>query len=184
MERMIRDGKRASQVVQRLRALARKAPMQTAPLDMNEVVDEAVSLIRREVMAHGITPRLEFALDLPPVLGDRIELQQVVINLTINGMQAMESVVDRPRDLVIRSAWHEADEILISVEDSGSGIDPHNINRLFTPFFTTRPAEMGMGLSICRSLIEAHGGRIWASNTAGPGTTFQFTLPLKVTGVL
>jgi PAS domain S-box-containing protein len=184
MERMIRDGKRAGQVVQRLRALARKAPMQTAPLDMNEVADEAVGLVRSEVLAHRITPRLELAPDLPPMLGDRVELQQVVINLMINGMQAMESVIDRPRDLVIRSAKNEADEALISVEDSGSGIDPHSMNRLFTPFFTTRPAGMGMGLSICRSLIEANGGRIWASNNAGPGTIFQFSLPLKAKGVL
>jgi signal transduction histidine kinase len=158
--------------------------MQTAPLDMNEVADEAVGLVRSEVLAHRITPRLELAPDLPPMLGDRVELQQVVINLMINGMQAMESVIDRPRDLVIRSAKNEADEALISVEDSGSGIDPHSMNRLFTPFFTTRPAGMGMGLSICRSLIEANGGRIWASNNAGPGTTFQFSLPLKAKGVL
>ena len=111
------------------------------------------------------------------MLGDRIQLQQVIINLVMNGMEAMASVTDRPRELVIRSRRQEDGQVLIEVQDSGIGIDPENVNRLFNAFFTTKPNGMGMGLSICRSIIEAHGGRIWASRNAGPGATFQFTLP-------
>jgi PAS domain S-box-containing protein len=179
IERMIRDGKRASQVIQRLRALARKAPMQATPLDLNEVINEAASLVQREVLNYHIALQLELAPDLPPVLGDRVELQQVIINLMINGMQAMEAVVDRPRSLVVRSDVHGAQEILVLVQDSGTGIAPDDMKRLFKTFFTTKPNGMGMGLSICRSIIEAHGGRVWASSNAGPGTSFQFTLPLN-----
>lgn len=178
MERMIRDGKRASQVVERLRALAKKAPTETAPLDLNEVIGEAVALTRREIQKHRIALRLDLARHLPPVIADRVELQQVVINLMVNGMQAMESVHEQPRHLVVRSSL-EADEVLVAVQDSGTGIDPANMNRLFNAFFTTRTNGMGMGLSICRSIIESHGGRIWASNNDGPGTTFQLALPLR-----
>jgi two-component system, LuxR family, sensor kinase FixL len=179
IERMIRDGRRASQVIQRLRALAKKAPMQATPLDLNEVINEAVTLVQREVLNYRIVLQLELAPDLPPVLGDRVELQQVVVNLMVNGMQAMELVVDRPRRLVVRSGLHDGQEILVSVQDSGTGIAPDDLKRLFKAFFTTKPNGMGMGLSICRSVIEAHGGRIWASSNAGPGTSFQFALPLN-----
>jgi signal transduction histidine kinase len=111
------------------------------------------------------------------VLGDRVQLQQVIINLAINGMEAMASVTDRPRELVIRSRRHEDEQVLIEVQDAGIGIDPENVNRLFNAFFTTKPNGMGMGLSICRSIITAHGGRILASRNTGAGATFQFTLP-------
>jgi len=179
IERMIRDGKRADQVIRRLRALAKKAPMQAMPLDLNEVINEAITLVQREVLNYRVTLQLELAPDLPPALGDRVELQQVIINLMVNGMQAMETVVDRPRSLVVCSGLHDAQEILISVQDSGSGIAPDDMKRLFKAFFTTKPNGMGMGLSICRSIIEAHGGRVWASSNAGPGTSFQFALPLN-----
>ena len=178
MERMIRDGKRASQVVERLRALARKAPAQTMPLDLNEVITEGAALLQREIQNHRIVLQLDLARDLPPVLAGRVELQQVVINLMMNGMQAMEPVTDRPRRLVVRSSRHD-DEVLVSVRDTGVGIDPDNIDRLFNAFFTTRANGMGMGLSIGRSIVESYGGRIWASNNDGPGTTFQFALPLR-----
>lgn len=175
--RMICDGKRADQVIQRLRALARKVPLQAKPLDLNKVINEAVILVQREVSNYRVVLQLELATDLPLVAGDRVELQQVIINLMVNGMQAMESVVDRPRDLVIRSAPYDGRAVLVSVQDSGSGIAPDDMKRLFTTFFTTKPNGMGMGLSICRSIIEAHAGRVWASNNAGPGTSFQFALP-------
>jgi signal transduction histidine kinase len=178
IERMVRDGKRASHVVERLRALVRKAPAQILPLDLNEVIAEAVSLVRREIHSHRATLQLDLARDLPPVVADRIEFQQVVINLIANGVQAMEPVTDRPRRLVIRS-FAQADEVVVSVGDSGVGIDPADMNRLFNAFFTTKADGMGMGLSICRSIIESHGGRIWASNNTGPGMTFQFALPLR-----
>jgi C4-dicarboxylate-specific signal transduction histidine kinase len=181
MERMIRDGKRAGQVVERLRALARKAPAQTMPLDLNEVITEGIALVQREIQNHRIVLQLDLARDLPPVLAGRVELQQVVINLMMNGMQAMEAVTDRPRSLVVRSSRHN-DEVLVSVRDSGIGVDPDNMGRLFNAFFTTRANGMGMGLSIGRSIVESYGGRIWASNNDGPGTTFQFALPLKAQG--
>jgi len=179
MERMIRDGKRASQVVERLRALARRAPAQTVPLDLNGVITEGVALVQHEIQNNRIALRLDLAPGLPPVLADRVELQQVVINLMVNGMQAMETVTDRPRHLFVRSS-PRADEVVVSVQDSGVGIDPANMNRLFHAFFTTRANGMGMGLSICRSIMESHGGRVWASNNTGPGSTFQFALPLRM----
>ncbi len=177
IERTISDGKRANQVIQRLRSLARKAPLQARPLDLNEVITDAVALVQREVSNYRAALRLELAPGLPPVLGDRVELQQVIINLMVNGMQAMETLVDRPRDLVIGSALRGR-EIVVSMRDSGSGIAPDDMRRLFKTFFTTKPNGMGMGLSICRSIIEAHGGRIWASDNCSPGASFQFALPL------
>jgi PAS domain S-box-containing protein len=181
MERIIRDGKRASQVVERLRALARKAPAQTMILDLNEVITEGVALIQREIQSHRVALQLDLARDLPPVLAGRVELQQVVINLMMNGMQAMEPVTDRPRRLVVRSCAR-GEEVLVSVQDSGIGINPENMARLFNAFFTTRANGMGMGLSIGRSIIESYGGRIWASNNDAAGTTFQFALPVRARG--
>ena len=178
IERMVRDGERASQVVKRLRALARKAPAQTVRLDLNEVIAESVALVQREIHNHRTALQLDLASSLPAVVADRVELQQVVINLVANSLQAMEAVPDRPRHLVIRS-FAQADEVVVSVRDSGIGIEPSSMNRLFNAFFTTKADGMGMGLSICRSIIQSHGGRIWASNNTGPGMTFQFALPLK-----
>jgi C4-dicarboxylate-specific signal transduction histidine kinase len=175
---MVRDGERASQVVKRLRALARKAPAQTVRLDLNEVIAESVALVQREIHNHRAALQLDLASNLPAVVADRVELQQVVINLIANSVQAMAAVPDRPRHLVVRS-FAQADEVVVSVRDSGIGIDPSSMNRLFNAFFTTKADGMGMGLSICRSIIQSHGGRIWASNNTGPGMTFQFALPLK-----
>jgi two-component system sensor kinase FixL len=178
VESMISDGVRASEVVSRLRALSRKAAPQRVLLNLNEVIEEIVRLVQRELLNSRIVARLELARALPPVLGDRVQLQQVIMNLLINGVQAMEPVTDRPRELLIQSRCQDADRVLVEVRDSGVGIDAENVDRLFNAFFTTRPDGMGMGLSICRSIIEAHGGRIWASRNAGPGATFQFNLPL------
>ena len=178
MERMIRDGKRASQVVERLRALARKAPAQTTLLDLNEVITEGIALVQREIQSHRVVLELDLARDLPPVLAGRVELQQVVINLMMNGMQAMDPVTDRPRRLVVRS-FAQAEEVVVSVSDSGIGVDPENMGHLFNAFFTTRANGMGMGLSIGRSIIESYGGRIWASSNDDAGTTFQFALPVQ-----
>jgi signal transduction histidine kinase len=137
-----------------------------------------VRLVRRDALAHGALLRLELAPALPVVLGDRVQLQQVLINLVINAIQAMASVTDRPRDLWIRSQQRDAGHVLVAVTDSGSGIDAKSMNELFKAFYTTKPSGMGMGLSICRSIIEAHGGQVSAANNAGPGATFQFTLPI------
>ena len=178
IERMIRDGKRADQVIQGLRALARKAPLQATPVDLNELISEAVILLQHEVSNYRAVLQLELEPDLPQVPADRVELRQVIINLMVNGMQAMENVVDRPRDLVIRSSLHDGRVVMVSVRDSGTGIAPDDKTRLFKAFFTTKPNGMGMGLSICRSIMDAHGGHVWASGNAGPGTSFQFSLPL------
>ena len=179
MERMICDAKRASDVVQRLRMFASKAPAQRLPLDLNATIIESIALLQREIQAHRIVLKTDLAHSLPPVLADRIGLQQVVINLMMNGMQAMEPVTDRLRQLFVRSTV-EADQALVAVQDSGIGLQPVAADRLFTSFFTTRHDGMGLGLSICRSIVESHGGHIWASSNVGPGATFRFTLPLAL----
>ena len=177
VEDMISDARRASEVIQRIRALSKKAEPEQAPLDINDVIHDAVRLVQREILGHGASLRLKLAPALPSVLGDRVQLQQVIINLVINAIQAMASVTDRPRKLLIRSQQHEAGHVLVAVADSGIGIEAKNVNQLFTAFFTTKPSGLGMGLSICRSIIEAHGGQVLAANNPGPGATFQFTLP-------
>ena len=176
VEGMINDGNRAAEVIRRVRALAKKTDAPKAPLPINEVIDEVIQLLRREVLSHRAALRLELASELPLVLVDRIQLQQVIINLVMNGMEAMAPITDRPRELKIQSR-REGDQVLVAVEDSGIGIDPGQVDRLFNAFFTTKPNGMGMGLSICRSIIEAHGGKLWASRNAGPGATFQLALP-------
>jgi signal transduction histidine kinase len=173
---MISHSHRAAEVIRRIRALCQKAESKKAPLNINEVIDEVLYLIQREVIDHGVAMRREFSLEIAPVLGDRVALQQVIINLMVNGMEAMSSVADRKRDLLIRSQQH-ADGVLVAVQDSGVGIAPDNVDRLFNSFYTTKPNGMGMGLSICRSIIEAHGGKLWAVSNSGRGATFQFTLP-------
>ena len=122
---------------------------------------------------------MELAPALPMILGDRVQLQQVIINLVMNGSEAMQAVMDRPRELVIRSRQDEAQQVLLSVTDCGVGISAENADRLFDPFFTTKSSGMGMGLSICRSIVEAHGGRLWATANVPHGATFQFTLPIN-----
>jgi two-component system, LuxR family, sensor kinase FixL len=176
VESVISDGMRASDVIQRIRALSRKTDLQTMQLDINDVIDDVVRLVGRVALDHHVLLRLELAPTLPPVLGDRVQLQQVIINLVMNGMEAMAGVADRARGLTIRSR-HEDGQVLIEVQDAGVGIEPENVDILFNAFFTTKPDGMGMGLSICRSIIEAHGGRIRASRNAGAGATFRFTLP-------
>ena len=134
-------------------------------------------LVRTEVRSHDVSLRLDLAPALRPVLGDRVQLQQVLINLVMNGIEAMAAVADRPRELVIRSGPHEGDQVLVAVEDAGVGIDPNSVNELFSAFFTTKPGGMGMGLSISRSIVEGHGGRLWATRNATHGATFHFALP-------
>jgi C4-dicarboxylate-specific signal transduction histidine kinase len=180
VERIVRDAHRASEVIQRIRALAKRTEPQMLSLDINEVIREAIMLVQREVLSHGVSLRTELASALPPVLGDRIQLQQVVINLLINGVEAMAPVTDRPRDMLIRSQQPEAGQVLVAVQDSGIGIDSETAERLFSAFFTTKPSGMGMGLSISRSIIRAHGGRLWVSPNPDHGAAFQFTVPTNV----
>jgi PAS domain S-box-containing protein len=177
IDRIIRDGKRASDVIWRIRSLSQKAGSEKAPVSLNEVINDVLPLLQREVLSHRVSLRLNLAPGLPNVLGDRIQLQQVVVNLLMNGIQAMASVNDRPRELSIWTDRHEGDRVLVGVRDTGVGIGISDPTKLFDAFYTTRPNGMGMGLSICRSIIEAHGGRVWAARESGPGATFQFALP-------
>jgi C4-dicarboxylate-specific signal transduction histidine kinase len=178
VERIVRDGNRASEVIQRIRALAKKNPTLMVSLDINEVIREAILLVQREVSSHGVSLRTQLASALPWILGDRIQLQQVVVNLVMNGVDAMATISDRPREIVILSQPHETREVLVAVRDSGVGIDSESADRLFNAFFTTKPSGMGMGLSISRSIIMAHGGKLWASPNAEHGAAFQFTVPI------
>jgi C4-dicarboxylate-specific signal transduction histidine kinase len=183
VERIVRDGNRASDVIRRIRAIAKKADPQKVSLDINDVIQEGVSLVRREILSRGVSLRTEFAPALPPVIGDRVQLQQVLINLMMNGVEAMAAITDRAREILVRSQQHEAEQVLVAVRDSGVGINPENIERLFNAFYTTKPSGLGIGLSISRSIIAAHGGRLWVSPNADHGATFQFTVPVFGGGV-
>jgi PAS domain S-box-containing protein len=178
VEWIVEDGNRASEVIRHVRALAKKTDIEKASLDINDVARDAVALVQRELSSHRVSLKLELAPDLPPIFGDRVQLQQVIINLVINAMEAMESVADRPRKLTVRSGWHDGDRVFLTVADSGVGIPDAQAERMFTPFFTTKSSGMGMGLSICRSIVEAHEGRLSASRHEGNGATFQFVLPV------
>jgi PAS domain S-box-containing protein len=178
VEWIIDDGNRASEVIRRTRALANKTEIEKVPLDINDLVREVIALVQRELISHQVSLRMELAPDHHMITGDRVQLQQVMINLVMNGIEAMQSVTDRPRELEIRSRLDET-QVLVSVTDCGVGISAENAERLFHPFFTTKSGGMGMGLSICRSIMEAHGGRLWATANLPYGATFQFTLPVN-----
>jgi PAS domain S-box-containing protein len=179
IEWVINDSCRASEVIRRVRALAKKSDIEKVPLDVNDVVREAIALVQRELSIQHISLRTELGSSLPMILGDRVQLQQVIINLVMNGIEAMQPVTDRQRALVIRSDLDETRRVRVSVTDCGVGITAETANRLFNAFFTTKSNGMGMGLSICRSIVEAHEGRLSASPNEGPGATFQFVLPLR-----
>ena len=175
---VVNDGHRAADVIQRIRQLATKGDPKRSHLSMNGVVQDVVSLVRTEVQKHRASICAALASGLPPVLGDRVQLQQVIINLIINGVEAMATVRDRPRELVIRTDVSE-NRVVVAVQDAGVGFEPDHADRLFDAFFTTKPGGMGMGLSISRSIIEGHGGRLWATANVPYGATFEFALPVK-----
>jgi signal transduction histidine kinase len=179
VEWIINDGNRASAVIRRFRALANKSRIEKVPLDVNDVINETLTLVQRELTSYQVSLQAVLALSPPMILGDRVQLQQVIINLVMNGIEAMKSVTDRSRELVIRSGQGEARDVIVSVTDCGVGISAENADRLFNAFFTTKSDGMGMGLSICRSILEAHGGRLWATANLPHGTTFQFALPVN-----
>jgi signal transduction histidine kinase len=174
--RVIRDGNRAGEVITRIRALLRKTDAEKARMDINQTIREVVKLTRNEAARKGVTLRMDLAADLPPVLGDRVQLQQVILNLVMNGVEAMASATGRPRELLIRSRPYESDKALVAVQDSGVGLDGQDLEKIFDAFYTTKPQGMGMGLAISRSIVEDHGGRLWVAPNDGPGATFQFTL--------
>jgi C4-dicarboxylate-specific signal transduction histidine kinase len=173
---IIRDGNRAADVVSRMRALFKKARPAKEQLNINEAIEEVVILTRGEVRRNKVALRMELAANLPLIMADRVQVQQVVMNLILNGIEAMRAVEDRERDLLIKTQRSVEDRLLVAVQDSGIGLDPGNVERIFDAFHTTKPGGMGMGLSISRSIVENHGGRLWAIPNDGPGATFQFTL--------
>ena len=177
-ENIIQDGTRAGAVLGRIRSLFKKEPRAQDWLDMNEVIEELTVFLRDEADRRGISLRTRLARDLPRVKGDRVQLQQVVLNLLMNGMDAMNGLAGRARELRIDSRRHDARAILISVEDSGVGLRPGIGDRIFEPFFTTKPQGIGMGLSISRSIVESHRGHLWAEPGRTGGALFQFTIPL------
>jgi len=177
LDAIVKDGLRAADVIQRIRQLATKTDPRRATVDINDVIRDVAALVRTEVLRHQVSLRVELAPAMPLVLADRVQLQQVIINFVMNGIEAMASVEDRPRELVVRSGPHDGDDVLVAVQDAGVGIDPKNVDQLFSAFFTTKPGGMGMGLSISRSIIEGHGGRLWATPNPNHGVTFHFALP-------
>jgi PAS domain S-box-containing protein len=180
MEWIVKDGNRASQVIGRVRGLLKKADTEKVPLDVNEIINEVAALLQRELEAQRVKLGLELAPAIPPATADRVQLQQVIINLVMNGVDAMQAVTDRPHILLIRSS-EEASQIVVAVTDSGVGIPGENAGRVFDAFYSTKPGGLGIGLSICRSIIEDHGGRLWTANDdKARGATFQFALPAHI----
>ena len=173
---IMKDGNRANDVIGRIRGLINKVPPRHDPLDINQAIVDATTLTRSELLRHRIALHIQLAHELPVVQGDRIQLQQVLLNLIINAVEAMSAVNEAPRELLISSASNAADSVLVAVRDSGPGLTPESFDCLFQPFHTTKADGMGMGLSICRSIIEAHGGRVWATANVPRGAVFQFTL--------
>ena len=173
----MKEGNRAAEVIRRVRALAKNNESPREPLDINSVIDEVIALVERELAMRHVRWQLELAPALPIVLADRVQLQQVIINLVMNGVEAMQSIADRPHELVIRSYPDEAQGVAVDVVDSGVGLCPDGADKIFNAFFTTKSGGMGMGLSICRSIVEAHGGRVWAAANVPCGASFHFSLP-------
>jgi len=174
----VKDGWRAAEIIGRIRTLVKKEPLRKDALEVNEAIVEVLALTRGEVMKNNVSVQTQLAEGLPLIQGDRVQLQQVILNLIINAVEAMSGVSEGSRRLLIGTRKDASDSVLVAVQDSGPGLTPESFERLFDSFYTTKPGGMGMGLSICRSIIEAHGGRIWASRNVGPGATFQFTLPV------
>ena len=175
--RMIKDGMRASEVIKRIRELMHKSPAEKAPLNLNETIQEMIGLVSDDLLRSKIELKIEFEAELPPVLGDRIQLQQVILNLILNAKEAMSGVQMKTRELQITTRKSNSGEIAVAVQDSGPGLDPKDADQIFEAFYTTKPAGIGMGLAISRSIVEAHGGTLWATTNDDKGATFQFTLP-------
>jgi C4-dicarboxylate-specific signal transduction histidine kinase len=176
LSRIVRAGKRAGDVIGRIRALVTKAPPRKDSLDINAAIREVVELTRGEAVKNGVSVRTDLAEGLPLIQGDRVQLQQVILNLIINGIEAMTGV-EASRELLISSRKDDAEGVLVAVADTGPGLAAGALEQVFAAFYTTKPSGLGLGLSICRSIIEAHDGRLWASANERRGAVFQFTLP-------
>jgi signal transduction histidine kinase len=181
--RIVRDGHRAGKVIESIRTVFKKGVQERVPLNMNQLIQSVLVRARGEVLLHGVSVQTELDAQLPLVTGDVVQLQQVVLNLVTNAVDAMSAVIDRPRVLRLKSSLHEFGNVLVSVEDTGTGPDPKHWDRIFEAFFTTKSDGMGMGLLICRSIIEAHGGRLWATSNGAQGAIFHFTLPANESGI-
>jgi PAS domain S-box-containing protein len=184
LDDIIKDGRRASDVIQRIRALVRKSPAQADELDINEVIGETLALARSEILRNDVSLQTQLERDLPPIRGDRVQLQQVIMNLVMNAIEAISSLAEGTRELQIRTGKDEKDSIAITVRDSGPVLKPEALDRFFEAFYSTKPTGMGIGLSICRSIIEAHEGRILASANVPCGATFYITLPASQSNAL
>jgi C4-dicarboxylate-specific signal transduction histidine kinase len=178
---IVRDADRAKDIVGRMRDQIKKKPPRKERFDLNEAINEVIVLVRSAMAKNRIVLSTHLMDGLVPIRGDRVQLQQVLVNLILNAVEALSSVEDGVRELLIRTEQSETDVVLFAVHDSGPGIDPGNLQRVFEPFYTTKTSGIGMGLSICRSIIEAHGGRLWASANLPRGASFQFALPAIAT---
>jgi signal transduction histidine kinase len=175
--RAVRDAERATDIIRRIRALMTNSETEKVEVDMNGIVTEVLALTHNELLKGQVSVNTALAATLPPVFGDRVQLQQLILNLIMNGIEAMASVAGRPKELTIETRAEVADHVLVQVRDSGVGLNPEQADQIFDAFFTTKPEGTGMGLAICRSIVEAHDGRIWASADSPHGAVFQFTLP-------
>src|SRR6202051_4527879 len=176
--RIVNDGTRATEIIERLRSLYKKSPPQREPVEVNEIIREMVELLRAEAKQYAVSIRTDLVADLPKITADRVQLQQVFMNLILNAIEALK---ETGGELTIKTELGQGGQLLISVSDTGVGLPDENTDQIFNAFFTTKPQGSGMGLAISRSIIESHGGRLWASANNGRGATFQLTLPAGVT---
>jgi C4-dicarboxylate-specific signal transduction histidine kinase len=176
-QRIVSDGNRASQIIARVRTLLKRETAERNPLDVNDLIAETLSFTRTDIARHEVTPRTELLDDLPAVIGDRVQLQQVLVNLILNAADAMSGIGERERVMTVRTRREGAASVLVEVEDCGKGLAPGQLDRIFDAFFSTKPGGLGMGLSVSRSIVELHGGRILAAPNEGPGVTMKVSLP-------
>ena len=178
IDHIIKDGKRAADVVSRIRNFSQKSPAQNGVVEINETILEILGLTRLATSEHSVLVKMQLSDGLPPIVGDRVQLQQVILNLIMNAIEAMSEVTEGSRELLISTSEAEPGGVLVAVSDSGPGL-PANPEHLFEAFYTTKASGLGMGLSICRSIVEAHGGRLWATANVPLGAVFQFTVPIR-----
>jgi len=184
LDHIVADGKRAGDIVHRIRTLIKKAPPPKSRFDLNEAVLDVIALVRSEALRNGISLQTQLAEGLPEIEGERSQLQQVILNLILNAVEAMTSLDEGAREMRISTGREDSNGVLVTVRDFGPGLDPESVDHLFEAFYTTKRDGLGMGLAICRSIIEAHGGRLWAAANEPRGAVFQFTLPLERDGTV
>ena len=172
------DGKRAADIVSRIRNFSKTAPVRRESVEINETILEVLGLARAAISQHSVLAKMQLSEGLPPILGDRIQLQQVILNLIMNAIEAMSEMSEGSRELLVSASETESGSVLVAVSDTGPGLSQANSERIFDAFYTTKTSGLGMGLSICRSIVEAHGGRLWAAPNKPHGAVFCMTLPI------